>query len=314
MDLKRAAEGLTVISIGLVLLANTLGTLPWSVWWNILSLWPLLIVAIGVDIIGKGADVKALRVLSSLIVIGGIAYGALVMPAGSGTPWAPFRWVDTLRESKSFDMSEPHDGSLKSGTATVRGGTGRLDIEAGRALATAEGNSPFDPRFAVRAEDGAADVEISLGEDGTWAFPGDTEDVWMSVTLDRRLVWSLTVESGVSRTRADLRQLPLESLTLKSGVSDSVVHLPKRSLNRAGGGLRVVVDAGVSTVTMRFAKGDDVRVRLTGGLSRFEHPDDLREVGRTDGRRTYQTRDFSGKRFWDVILNSGISTVNVEFY
>jgi hypothetical protein len=54
MHFNKAVEGLTLVAVGLIFLGNTTGALPWSVWISIFSLWPLLLVAAGVDLIGKG--------------------------------------------------------------------------------------------------------------------------------------------------------------------------------------------------------------------------------------------------------------------
>lgn len=314
MDLKRAAEGLTVVGVGLVLLANTLGTLPWSVWWNILSLWPLLLVAIGLDIIGKGTNMDLLRVLSSLLVLGGIAYGALVMPAGSGTPWAPFRVLGTVSESEPFSFSEKHDASVKDGVAVIDGGVGTLTVKAGDVMASAEGVSPWTPRFDVSKDRGVADVRIGLGSGGNWGWPGRTGTAELNATLDRSVSWVLTIESGVSETTADLTDLKLDQLTFKSGVSSAKVTMPKRSLSGASGGVPVKMDAGVSSLTLRIPKGDSVRVRVDRGISSVDLPSGLREVGEGGGTRTYETRAFSEGRFWDVKLEAGVSSINVELY
>jgi len=315
MDLKRAAEGLTVVGVGLVLLANTLGTLPWSVWWNILSLWPLLLVAIGMDIIGKGTNMDLLRVLSSLIVLGGIAYGAVVMPAGSGTPWAPFRVLGAVSKSEPFSFSEKHDASVKDGVAVINGGVGQLTVKAGDALASSKGSSPWNPRFDVSTNRGVADVRIALGSGGTWGFPGGNGRAELDVTLDRRVSWALTIDSGVSETTADLTGLKLDALTFRSGVSSAKVTMPKRSLSGAGGGVPVSVDSGVSSLTMRFAKGDSVRLRVDRGISSVDLPSEFREVGKSDGgTRTYETRTFSESRYWDVKLDAGVSSIDIELY
>lgn len=313
MDFKRAAEGLTVVGVGLVLLANTLGTLPWSVWWNILSLWPLLLVAAGLDIIGKGTGMVPLRVLSSLLVLGGIAYGALVMPAGSGTPWAPFRVIGTISESQPFSFSEKRDASVKNGVAVIKGGVGTLSVKAGDVLASSNGSSPWNPRFDVTKTDGFADVRISLGE-GTWGFPGDKGRAELDVTLDKRVSWALTIDSGVSQATADLKGLPLDALIMKTGVSEATVIMPSRATSRVSAGVPVMLDAGVSSLKLRFAQGDSVRLRVDSGVSSVDRPSEFRETGRDGSKRTYETRAFSERRFWDVTLDAGVSNIDIEFY
>ena len=314
MDMKRAAEGLTVVGVGLVLLANTLGTLPWSVWWNILSLWPLLLVAVGLDIIGKGTSMEVLRVLSSLLVLGGIAYGALVMPAGSGTPWAPFQVLGSVSESEPFSFSEKHDASVKDGVALIDGGVGELTVKGGDVLASSEGFSAWDPQFDVSTRRGTADVRIALGEGRVWGFPGNVGRSELNVTLDRRVSWALTIDSGVSETTADLKDLKLDALTFKSGVSSARVTMPKRSLSDMSGGVPVSIDSGVSSLTLRFAEGDSVRLRVDRGISSVDLPSEFRDLGESGGMRTYETRSFSQGRFWDAKLDAGVSSVDIELY
>ena len=86
MDVRRFMSGVTFVVIGALLLANTLGTLPWSIWWNVLSLWPLLLVSVGLDVIGNSLGAQWVRALGSLVIIGGLLFAALVMPAADGPP------------------------------------------------------------------------------------------------------------------------------------------------------------------------------------------------------------------------------------
>ena len=47
---NRVVNGILVIVIGIVLLMNTTGYLPWSVWDVLLQYWPLLIIGLGVQL------------------------------------------------------------------------------------------------------------------------------------------------------------------------------------------------------------------------------------------------------------------------
>ena len=53
MNQKRVVSGLLVITIGIFLLLNNLGLVDFSVLWELLELWPLLLIAIGFSIIFK---------------------------------------------------------------------------------------------------------------------------------------------------------------------------------------------------------------------------------------------------------------------
>ena len=71
MDVRKVFSGLNIIVVGVILLANTLGYLPWSVWWTILSLWPLLLVAAGLDVLGSARRIVVTKDTTTVIDGGG---------------------------------------------------------------------------------------------------------------------------------------------------------------------------------------------------------------------------------------------------
>jgi Cell wall-active antibiotics response LiaF, C-terminal/LiaI-LiaF-like transmembrane region len=48
---SRVLRALTFIVIGGVLLLNTTGTVSWGIWWNLVRLWPLWLIVIGINIV-----------------------------------------------------------------------------------------------------------------------------------------------------------------------------------------------------------------------------------------------------------------------
>ncbi|MGB4592601.1 MAG: DUF5668 domain-containing protein [Coriobacteriia bacterium] len=313
MELKRAAEGLTLVAVGVILLANMLGYLPWGVWWNIASLWPLLLIAAGIDVIGKGTQNTWLRVLSSLLIIGGLAYGIFAMPVNGGWASVPLTVGVSQREVKAFEYVEPHDAAVDNGTAFIKGGVGELTVKAGRVLASSEGKSPFDPEFDVGISGDAANVVMSMGS-GPWVAPASPSGARLDAILDRRVAWDLTLDSGVSEIDADLSGLTLTELDVKTGVSQGTIQFGEVDGALVDGGLPVTIDTGVSSVTIRFKEDQDVRVTVSSGLSSVKTGGDLSLVRRDGEDKVYETDGFSDSAFWDVRIDAGISDVTIEFY
>jgi hypothetical protein len=75
-SIRHLGEGLSTVAFGLVLLGQMLGILRWDVWLNILKLWPVLFISLGLEIIGKATRAEWLRFLGSLVVVAALAYGA----------------------------------------------------------------------------------------------------------------------------------------------------------------------------------------------------------------------------------------------
>ncbi|MRS12627.1 MAG: hypothetical protein EG823_06105 [Actinobacteria bacterium] len=305
--IKSLAEGLTVVAFGLVFLGQMTGYLDWKVWLNILKLWPLLLVSVGLEIIGKGVKSEWVRAIGSIVIIAGLAYGSLVMTDTGG--W-PLTFVPAV-ESKQFEFSEARDRSVDEGVARIDGGVGSLTVEAGDELATSEGRSPFEPVFEVEQGSRSADVRIGLG-DGTWGPM--TTDAALDVTLSRDVTWDLEIHAGVTDYEVDLSEVPLGHLDFDAGVSDGTLVLGPSDAAGGDGPVEADVKAGVSSLRIRVPEGDDVRVSVRAGLGSVDVRGDWR--GSRDGdERVYESEEFDDSgEYWDVRVEAGVGSVTIEYY
>jgi hypothetical protein len=80
---SRAFEGLGTVLLGAVLLANTTGYVSWTVWLTFLTLWPVLLIALGVSIIGRGVGMPWLRIAARLLVWAALALAVYVSVTGA---------------------------------------------------------------------------------------------------------------------------------------------------------------------------------------------------------------------------------------
>jgi len=259
VDAKRALEGLTVIAVGCILLANTTGALPWSVWISILSLWPVALVAAGIDIIGKSTEQTWLRVLASLLVIGALAYGALAMPWGSwGFPFVLS--VDTSGQ-QTYTFDEPPIAGVSSGTASIDAGATRLEMASGDRLATLRATAAPEhaPELTVSRSGGTADVSVEFPRRGVPVF-GVGSNERTAVTLERDLRWKdIVINAGAAQADVDLSEMRVDQVTANAGASTFKIDLPRQgdsALTVNGGAVGVVVtvprDADVTLDTQGF--------------------------------------------------------------
>lgn len=88
----RVFDGFGTVLIGLVFLGNTLGYIEWSVWFVLLTLWPVLLIALGISIIGKGIGQQWLRAVAPVVIWAALALAV----ASSLTPKAPITLPETI--------------------------------------------------------------------------------------------------------------------------------------------------------------------------------------------------------------------------
>jgi hypothetical protein len=304
-SVRYLAEGLSTVALGLVFLGQMLGYLGWDVWLNIFRLWPLLLVAFGLEVLGRGLRTEWLRALGSLVIVAGLAYGALVM---TPTDWSAPR---IGREATSFTESAAHDRGITEGTAAVTAGLGDFTLRGGNQLATAKGTSPLEPRFEALHDGSKATVRIDLGK-GVVA-PGQY-DSWLDVTLDRAVWWDLDVSAGVGSFDVDVSDVPVSRMTLKAGVSEGSLKLgPPRTPGDAGA-VPVRIEAGVSSLTLRVPEGSPIRVKVGAGLTSIEALGAWDEW-RSGSDRVYESPSFDGSStYWDITVSAGLGSITVEYY
>ncbi|MHB1160353.1 MAG: LiaF transmembrane domain-containing protein [Chloroflexota bacterium] len=253
---RRSVVGpILLITIGVIFLLNNLGLLGWGVWGALLRLWPLLIVAVGLDLlIGRRSTLGS--VLVAVIVLG-IAGSAL--------------WVYEV-ESVSMgeaivgqEIVQPLDGATRA-DVEIGFGVGMLRLGAlPESTNLVEGTVPAMAGERVRQEFYLAgetahlrlrsQEEVSLPFSNRWGADR-AWDLGVNGTVPTRL----RVNTGVGVTEADLSQLTLTDLDWRSGVG-------KADLVLAGKGqYQARIHGGVGELNLMIPAGVAARIRADAGL------------------------------------------------
>ncbi len=307
-NVHRFFDGLVTVSIGLLLLANTTGFISWSVWWEVLQLWPVLLISAGLGILGKAVGQTWLRVLGTLVVIAALAIAAASSLASSSVPGFTFSGAE------EFAFEEPL-GAGTDATLSLDSGVGEIEIDSIRAREVRiDGSSPFgEPRFEVLRSNSTSEVEFALtGEGGVSAFPG-TPATRVSTSLSEQLPWEIEVDSGVSTLEADLSDLEVSRFQLKTGVSSNTVRLGDAPGSTDEG--VVIIDAGIASVKVLVPSDAEVRVETQSGLTGV----DISQLLDKTNQREWQTPGFdsaraAGRPVWVITAKSGIGSFAVDTY
>jgi hypothetical protein len=308
---KRVMEGVQLVVVGLILLGNTTGYVPWSVWLQILMLWPLLLVAIGLDILGRAVGSTALRVAANLVIIAGLVYGAML-----GGP----------RAAELPRLGRPAGGEPISYQLTPRQGVDRASVELHASLTrltvrptdggmwlTATGTTPVGAAQVGEGErDGVVDVDIKNTPDQVrWSVPGPP-DARLDVTMDRRVRWEgLHLDGGMVEADVDMTGLDIASFTADGGLSSMRVtfsEVPAAAAADFHGGLcryelRVPKSLGVELDVDNGLGTVDVQ----GGWDRVSGNSIFSGVWRSSGYDSAASK-------LRLVVNGGLSTVRVQRY
>jgi hypothetical protein len=307
--LKRVAEGAGTVAVGLVLLGNTFGYIPWTVWITMLSLWPLLLVALGIELLGRGFGLTWVRALSNVVLLLGLLYGVFVLQPG--TVGSGLAIPGLTRTGPSYSDSRPHDTAVRDGSATIKAGATLLKVGAGTDLARIGGNAPADavPTLAVAVTSGTAAVTVQEPSRRTVVF--GIQDRSLDLMLDREVTWKdVEFDVGAVQAQADLGGLVVEKVSANVGASDLTVTIGDRSRH-----VSVDVSGGVANVTLRVPASAEVTLDSKSGLSNVAVPAGFRRLSGIPflGESSWRS-DGSGGPQIAVTMQSGVSNLTIETY
>jgi hypothetical protein len=196
--------------VGIVFLLNNLGDVPGAVWFRILSLWPVILVALGIEIIFKKTRLSFLTILSPLLFM-----AAILGPAFFQT----VELTKIYRASETYQYSEDLDTSVASVTAIVQLKAGNLEISSdteGLVSATLEyrKRKPV-ATYEYSGFDSSATVEIRDKESGWrgWSWRSWGGKDW-EIKLTDRVPINLRIYAKATDGELNLSDLKLKNLSL----------------------------------------------------------------------------------------------------
>ena len=255
-----------LIGAGILLLLNILGILEWDIWWNLLRIWPIFLIAAGLDLlIGRRSIWGAL--IATVLVLALLAGALWLTTTGTTTSDLPSEQVrQPLGSATQAEVAIepavgilrlealPESANLVEGTAYLGGGEELVqDFSQQGAKATY--------RLGVT---GAAWTPFTFG----W----DEERVW-DLGLSPGATLQLKASLGAGKSEIDLTGLDLGDLEIDMGVGQSTVILPGE------GRFEARIDGAVGMTEIVIPAGMAVRLQADTGLASRQLPAELREAG-----------------------------------
>ncbi|OQX62028.1 MAG: hypothetical protein B6I38_05660 [Anaerolineaceae bacterium 4572_5.1] len=313
------------IGLGIIFLGSNLNLLGWNSWISVLRLWPVLIIAIGLEIfIGRKSIL-----LSSFGVLAALA----IMTAGLWFSGA-VDGVDGVTLGGAPLVSEVIEQSLDGAAeADVRidASVGALYIEAlsdsdnlieGK-IFTGE-NETITQDFKI--EDGTAFYELNSDFSGSMPFLNNMDmeknDFTWDLLLNDETPLILDITLGVGESRLDLSELTVTELDLEIGVGQTRINLPAGDYGgRVEGGvgqtivtlpeegqIQLRVNGGVGEIVIRVPEGMAVKAHVDRGISGLSVPS-----GYSQNNDTYTSPGYAtAKNQIDLYLDQGIGNIAIR--
>ncbi len=296
-----------LIGIGGLLLLSNLDILPGSTWHLLWQFWPLLLIAIGVDVlIGRRSIVGA--VISALLILGLIAGAALLSFIAPQIPflndyahYSSWQYASIAHPLEAYQFADlTIDWNSQPGELSALQSTSNL-IEGDL---TYRGELVFD----VRDRGDRAEVQLTTRWQGPWfppPAPSRRPRTGWKLFLSPELPLDLHLDTGSGSCQFDLSQLQLSSLSLDSGSGSVNLSLPE------GISFPVTIDSGSGNLTIEVPEEAGVRIALDSGSGSFRPAARFSQVqGERDEDGTWETDNYkTADQIIDLIIDQGSGTI-----
>ncbi len=281
-----------LIVLGVLFLLDNINVTNGIDWDTIWKLWPIIIIAVGLEILfGRRISFGAAFLMVFLVII-----------AGSAVWWGVV--ADDDKRVQHIDWAL--DG-IERAELDLNVGVGKLDLRGYSDMADLlEADLELyglDVRDSLKIHGDVARGWIRHDKNvffGPCIFGGKTND-W-DLRLNTRVSWELDVDIGVGEMQLDLSDLRVAHLNLHLGIGEIDLTLPER------GTVKGSVDGGIGSITINVPQGVQARFRVDRGLG------DL-TIGSRFSRRGdyYETEGFNrAEGYIEMDIDIGIGDITIH--
>lgn len=268
---KGIGFGVFLLTIGIVWTLVSLKVISLSVFYSIITLWPLVLVMIGINIIFRNKPlVNAITWIALLAVI--IVYGHYNYDSR----------FDSDSALKASNVAVEKTGSQKAVLDLSLGGMKfNVDSDTDKLL-EASLNDPY-ARYDVKTA--GSTTTIKFGRDEFKPFVFAYDGYRGDFHLDPAVAWDLNIKMGAVNGTLDLTGIAAENIKMSTGAADLTLIMGDKASNS-----NVDIKAGASKFELHVPKTAGVTMVIKNALSSTN----VDELGWTKNGNIYTSPNYDG--------------------
>ena len=251
---------LVLLGFGTILLLGNLHYLEFSGFTLLLKLWPIILVAIGLDVIlGHRGSIwnNLFRVLLGLLLVGGIVWLAALSPFFSmGMRSVPFE--QSLDNAKAADLRFAE----AVGEMYLRGGADEDLLVSGSAGMPKE--MDLSPKYTA-PQNGRS--SLTLEGNGVVIVPISSATSPWNFEMNSEIPIDLKAELGIGEMEVDLSKTQVTEVETEMGIGQTVLTLP------SGVDMDVVASGAIGELVIRIPRGAEVSIKTDQGIVGLDYPE-----------------------------------------
>lgn len=250
MQPNKLRTGILLIGLGAALLMYNLDRLDGHYFGDLLQLWPVLLVAIGIEVLARHSELKALGYLSPLLIAGTFVYAGTRDGDNWDSLFYSFNSKDDHGRMETIERTFKVDSPVDHARYFVDLYSGRMHIASGgEKLGRGEFKSRGKVRTSISEEEGVAIVRVRQS--------GSARDE--EAQFDMFLAPDLPLTLDLKADDAEV-QLEGEDLSVQTLFIELARGAAKLTLGRALDSVWTHVSVGSARLQVRLPQGAGIRL------------------------------------------------------
>jgi len=297
-NIERVSNGLYILLFGFVFLWVSLGFVKVSIIFQLLRLWPLFFVIVGIEVIFRKTKFSFLKLLSPIIVIGAVIGIIYVSQAG-----------DLFQQRKIEIFKINQDFSINKKIADLN-----IDFSYGSLLITDAQNNSISgdlsvpekivPMLNFREFEKENLYEISGDPLSDYIFsPWDNSHIW-DIRVGKNIPSKMKIKTYASKNKFNMSDLSVSDFTL-----DTRASLNEIIINDAIKKLRITSTGSKLSIVIPREMG----VKIS--LNKFLIIDNFKDLGMNRGFKEYVSPNYEDvTKKVDIDLDLKFSGLEIKYY
>lgn len=294
---SKISNGLYILLTGFVFLWIMLGFVSWNIIFQLLRLWPLFFIIVGIDAIFGRTKLYFLKMISPILVIGAV-FG-IIYVSQDGDLFHP----------KEIELYKINKAVISSDRITDFG----FDISSGKIILTdcssnlinADLRVPAgsEPSVNFKKFEREDSYEISGSSSGDFVFsPWDNRQLW-DIEINREVPVKIRVKTNTSVNKFDFSKLSISNFVLDTKFSSNEIilneNVEKVRISSLGSKLSIVIPK-------------EVGVKIF--LDKLFITDNFEEIGLNRNFKEYISPNYADvEKKIDLDLSLKLSQLEIKF-
>lgn len=321
---ERITSALSLIVVGFVLLLNTSGVLPWTVWIELLKFWPVFIISAGLSLILSFNNTSKIiaHILTFLIFIFILFYAAVNTGvsslSGFNTILPKLGWIGFTEDSNNVYLNQEYKSIPISVNENLKGANMEVVLGAGKfELNSIKTDNIIASVNAINNNQEFSLESTNRGEVTDIKFENKPVNNFMD--FDNKQEYYLDLNSGIYFDNFDMKvgasdatlnfenNISVNKINLESGASSVTMNFNEGSLPSV---LNVKVGAGKTLIVLPENAGINVEYSVGVGSLKIEGERDINGLG-AKGKFISKTVNPNGNT--NITLDIGVGECEVLF-